>query len=183
MGGRINISCSLYIKEEAMNWAHIHLMVNHIPVMGVIFGILLLLLAIIKKSDELKKVSLGIFIVITLSSLLVYFTGEPSEEVVENLPGVAESLIEEHEEMAFIATIAVAILGVIAAMGLITSYSKSIAKKMVTAVMILSIISGGLILQTATLGGEIRHTEIRKDFRHTQSESEIDERERYHGDD
>jgi hypothetical protein len=80
-----------------MNWAYVHLALNHLPVIGAIFGVLLLLLALLRKSEELKRVSLGVFVITALLALPIYFTGEPAEEVVEHLPGVAEPLIERHE--------------------------------------------------------------------------------------
>jgi asparagine N-glycosylation enzyme membrane subunit Stt3 len=60
-----------------MNWAHIHLSLNHLPVVGTFFGVLLLLLALLRKSEELKRVSLGVFVLTALLALPVYFTGEP----------------------------------------------------------------------------------------------------------
>ena len=32
-----------------MNWAHVHLLINHIPVLGTLFGTLLLVFGIVKK--------------------------------------------------------------------------------------------------------------------------------------
>ncbi len=172
------------IKGGNMNWAHIHLMINHFPVIGIVFGILLLSLAIIRKSEELKVVSFGFFVIIALAALVVYFTGEPAEEIVEKLPGVTESLIEEHEEMALIALIAIEIVGVIAAIGLFISLlSKPVLSWVVLVLLLLSLLSGGLIAQTANLGGQIRHTEIRKDFQNAAWDQEIeDERERHDDD-
>ncbi|MCI0564610.1 MAG: hypothetical protein MN733_39585, partial [Nitrososphaera sp.] len=69
-----------------MNLAHVHLLLNHFPVIGTVFGFLFLAYAMAKKSEELKKVSLGIFVLIALIALPVYFTGEPAEEVVKHLP-------------------------------------------------------------------------------------------------
>jgi uncharacterized membrane protein len=108
--------------EDAMNWAHIHLMSNHFPVIGIVFGILLLLLALLRKSEELKKVSFGIFILIALVAFVVYFSGEPAEEVVEHLPGVKGSVIEQHEEMALVSLIFIEILGIMASIGLFLSF-------------------------------------------------------------
>ncbi len=166
-----------------MDWAHIHLMISHFPVIGIVFGILLLSLAIIRKSKELKLVSFGIFIIIALVALAVYLTGEPAEEIVEKLPGVAESIIEQHEDMAFISLIAIEILGVIAAIGLFISLrSKSVSGWIVTALLVLSIVSGGLIGQIANLGGQIRHSEIRKDFQFPITDKEFgSEHERQEG--
>ena len=43
-----------------MNWAHMHLLINHIPVLGMVFGTLLLAYGLVKKNEEIKRVSLGI---------------------------------------------------------------------------------------------------------------------------
>jgi hypothetical protein len=42
-----------------MNPAHLHLMLNHIPVLGTAFCMALVGWALIQKSEELKRVSLG----------------------------------------------------------------------------------------------------------------------------
>ncbi len=164
-----------------MNWAHIHLMINHFPVIGIVFGILLLSLAIIRKGEELKVVSFGFLVIIALATLAVYFTGEPAEEIVEELQGVTESLIEQHEEMAFVALIAVETVGIIAGIGLFISLlSKSVSSWIVIVLLLLSILTGGLIAKTANVGGQIRHSEIRKDFQYSMSHREIGgERERH----
>ena len=147
-----------------MNWAHVHLSINHIPVLGTVFGTLLLVFGMAKKNEEIKRVSLGIFVIIAVATLPVYFTGEPAEEIVEPLPGVAESILEEHEESALISFIAVGILGV-AAIGVLWRYryTDTIPKRFVVAGLILSIIVFGLMAWTADLGGKIRHSEIRSE--------------------
>jgi hypothetical protein len=53
----------------------------------------------VRKSEEIKKMCLWVFVLGAVVALPVYLTGEPAEEVVEHLPGVAESFIESHEEM------------------------------------------------------------------------------------
>ena len=55
-----------------MNWAHVHLLINHIPVLGTLFGTLLLVFGIVKKNEEIKRVSLGIFVIIAVAALPVY---------------------------------------------------------------------------------------------------------------
>ena len=147
-----------------MNWAHVHLLINHIPVLGTLFGTLLLVFGIVKKNEEIKRVSLGIFVIIAVAALPVYFTGEPAEEIVEHLPGVDESILEEHEESALISFIAVGILGIFA-IGTLWRYRRvdTIPKRFVIAGLILSIIVFGLMAWTADLGGKIRHSEIRSE--------------------
>jgi putative effector of murein hydrolase LrgA (UPF0299 family) len=149
-----------------MNWAHVHLMINHLPVIGSIFGVLLLLFALLRKSEELKRVSFGVFVFTALLALPVYFTGEPAGEVVEHLPGVAESLIEEHEDAALFALLMAGATGVVALAGLILfRRAERLPGRIVGAVLVLSLATSGVMGWTANRGGRIRHTEIRSDFK------------------
>lgn len=145
-----------------MNYAYLHLVLVHIPVIGLLFGIFLLVVAMAKKSEELKRASLGVFVLIAVLTLPVYFTGEPAEDAVEQLPGVSESIIDEHEESSFTALVFAELLGITALGGLLLfPRSKAIPAWLLTTLMVLSIGSGGSMAKTANLGGKIRHTEIR----------------------
>jgi uncharacterized membrane protein len=148
-----------------MNWAHVHLALSHLPVIGAIFGLLLLLLALLRKSEELKRVSLGVFVITALLALPVYFTGEPAEEMIEHLPGVAEPLIERHENAALFALLMAGVTGIVALIGLILfRRAETLPIWVVGAALVLSLATSGLMGWTANLGGEIRHTEIRAGF-------------------
>jgi uncharacterized membrane protein len=148
-----------------MNSAHLHLMLNHIPVLGMGFGLALLGWALPRKSEELKRTSLGLFIIIALLSIPAYLTGEPAEELVENLPGVDKASIEQHEEAAQVAFVGVLILGAATLVGLIFfGLGKSVPNSLSVIVLVLSLIVFVLMARTANLGGSIRHTEIRPDF-------------------
>jgi hypothetical protein len=85
------------------------------------FGLALLGWALLRKSEELKKKSLGFFIIIALLAIPAYLTGEPAEELVGNLPGVSKASIEQHEEAAQVAFAGVLIVGAAALGGLIFS--------------------------------------------------------------
>ena len=62
-----------------MNQVHLHLLMNHLPILGVPFGLLLLCAGMLRQSDELKKAALLTFVVAALLAVPVYFTGEPAE--------------------------------------------------------------------------------------------------------
>jgi len=65
-----------------MNAAHFHLMFNHLSIVGLGFAILLNLLALIRKSEELIKLSCWFFILIGLLSVLAIVTGDGAGEIV-----------------------------------------------------------------------------------------------------
>jgi hypothetical protein len=62
-------------------------LLNHVPVIVTGLGLLLLLVAFARKSDELKKVTLALFVLIALVTVPVYLTGDSPAEMVENIPG------------------------------------------------------------------------------------------------
>ncbi len=145
-----------------MDLLHLHLLLNHFPVIGTIIGIALLLLGFVSKSDALKRASLAVFLVLALLTIAVFLTGEPAEERVEKSAGVSKALMEEHEETAMPALIAMEVTGGIALIGLFVSFRKSkFANIGFAAAMVLSIVTFGLMARTANLGGQIRHAEIR----------------------
>jgi uncharacterized membrane protein len=145
-----------------MNYAHLHLILNHFPVIGMVIGFCLLGVALIIKSEQLKKIVFGIFVAIALLAIPVYFTGEPAEKIVENLPGVSDTLIETHEEFALFSMIAMEITGLAALIGLFLFHSgRAISGWFTTALFTVSLVTVALMGWTANLGGQIRHTEIR----------------------
>jgi hypothetical protein len=144
-----------------MNITHLHLMLNHVPVIGILFAIGLLFFAMRRGSDELARASLAIFALLGLISIVVYFTGEPAEDVVHGLPGFSEVITERHEEMALPTTIAAAVLGVVGVLALIRARSKTLSRRMMRGVLLLAVGAEGLMGYTAYLGGQVRHTEVR----------------------
>jgi len=74
-----------------INGAHVHLMVNHFPVIGILFSILLYLYGLVRGSEEIKRTGIGAFILLALITVPVYFTGEGAEKAVKGLPGVTEA--------------------------------------------------------------------------------------------
>lgn len=146
----------------AINWAHVHIMINHIPVIGLMGILLLLLYAVFRRSEEVKMVSFGALVLIALMTIAVFFTGQAAEDMAKKIPGVTENDIGRHEEAAVLSLTGIEISGTLALIGLILRRRRgSMPKWNVIAVLVLSLISSGIVLYTANLGGEIRHTEIR----------------------
>ncbi|BCW96767.1 MAG: hypothetical protein WHS44_10510 [Fimbriimonadales bacterium] len=145
-----------------MNGAQLHLMLNHLPVMGALFAMLLLGWSLIRRSAEIQKLALATALLAGLSSAPAYLTGEPAEHVIEHLPGVAEAYIEEHESMGRFALWCGVALSVVAAtaLGAGVRYPRWLTAGVVMT-LLASLFVSGVMGYTAHLGGQIRHPEIR----------------------
>lgn len=147
-----------------MNVAHLHLLTNHLPVLGTLFGLGLLLFALFRRSNELKKVSLGVFVIVALLAVPPYLSGEPAKHLVQNMPGVSRTFAEQHEDAAQFAFTGIVILGVASLCGLIWFRREKLLPSWFTAIVLLiSVGVFGLMAWTANLGGKIRHPEIAGD--------------------
>lgn len=145
-----------------MSSVHLHLLLNHVPVLGAAFATFLLAFAMLKRSDELKKVSFGAFVIAALIAIPVYLTGEPAAEMVEKLPGVSKAVIDRHEDAALVALIILSALGVAAIAGLVFfRRNRKIPLWFSSFALLLSLAAGGTMAWTANLGGQVRHSEIR----------------------
>lgn len=145
-----------------MDPVHIHLLLNHIPVIGSLVAVPLLLYALLRRSDELKKLSLVVFVLVAVAAIPVYLTGEPSEDVVEKLAGVSEAIMEQHEDVAKTAMVSTIISGALALLGLfLMRGERKLANWFVALLFISSAATAGMMARTANLGGQIRHSEIR----------------------
>ena len=145
-----------------INETYLHLLLNHVPVLTSLLGIPLFFYGWLRKDQRVLQIGLGSFILAALSAVPVYFSGEGAEEMVEHLPGVLESLIESHEDVAKIAMILAEALGLSALVAFVLDLRQSdLSKWSLPVVALISLISAGAIIQTAHLGGQIRHSEIR----------------------
>lgn len=144
-----------------MNLAHLHLLINHLPILGSVLGGLVLAYAIFMRSVQIKIVSYYLLIISSLGAAIAYATGEEAEEAVENIQGVSKDMIEQHDDFAMISLIALVILGVASFVGLVLTFKNSVqTRNMAFVTLFISIISFCLVARTGYLGGQIRHSEM-----------------------
>ena len=149
--------------SHAMNWPHLHLALNHLPVFGTLFVLLLFAFALIRRNAELMRVSLWAFVILTAISVPIKYTGDYAFENLMQDPAVTDEFVRPHEKAADQATTAVFVLGVIAAVGLFLSRRGKVAPKWLLWVLLIAAIATfGLMARTANLGGRIKHPELRE---------------------
>lgn len=147
-----------------MNSVQVHLALTHVPVTLSLVGLTMLIVAFFIKNTTLTKTSYILLLIAGIFALPVFFTGEGAEEAVENLPGVSDTIIERHEEMAKFAMISICAAGLTALAALLTFTWQKTFRISKVVVLLLALVASGLMIQTAHLGGQIRHSEIRNGF-------------------
>lgn len=138
-----------------------HLALTHVPVLLSLVGLIMLFISFLLKNAVLVKTSYILLFLAGLIALPVYFSGEGAEEAVEKLPGASEAIIERHEEVAKWSMISIAVAGLLALFAYFMSKQLMVARLLKGTVLAFALLSGGLMMLTAHLGGQIRHSEIR----------------------
>jgi uncharacterized membrane protein len=146
-----------------MSGAHLHLVLNHFPILGALFGGILLLIGMIKQNKTLEKAGLITFIVIALITIPAYLTGEAAEHATEHLVGSSHDMVHEHEELAEIGFIMMLGLGVLSLVSFFfitrNKYMKYTSLKIV--VLVSAFFTFGMMVIIGEHGGEIRRPELR----------------------
>jgi uncharacterized membrane protein len=160
-----------------MNGAHWHLVVNHLPIIFPIVGVIVMVTGLVSKSETVKRTAFMIFTLGAFAAIAAISTGEGAEEIVENIKGIQENYIKSHEETAETFAILSYVLGGISLLGLWASFKK---KTFSNIIVIVSLLFAVAVLffakQTGTTGGEIRHTEIRNENNASATENNNNEK-------
>jgi uncharacterized membrane protein len=144
-----------------VNTPHLHLLMNHVPTVGTLIGLGLLLLALMRRSDHLMRASLELFFLVALTSLPVYLTGLAAQEAISGLPDVSLPAIAAHHDGVLLAFVFVEVTGALAWLGL-WQYRRlaRLAGWVSPAILLLALVTVTLMAGAASVGGEIRHPEI-----------------------
>jgi hypothetical protein len=144
----------------AMTPVHLHLLLNHIPVVGSLVAVVLFAAALLLREAVSTKFALAFTAAVAAVVVVVYFTGGSAEDAVERLAGVTESAIDRHEEAAEVTSVAMGVFGGLSVLALIVMGHRRAPRWLALAGLLGSLAVSGLMAWTANLGGQIRHTEI-----------------------
>jgi hypothetical protein len=144
-----------------MNAAHFHIMINHFPVIGIIFVFLISVVALRWDHPVYRKIAFGFALLLALSVIPVFLSGDQAEETLKAMavPDI-KGFIGPHARAATLTSMATIALGIPAILGL---FLKKIPTWLMPVQVVVSLVLVGMFGLTALLGGAIRHTEIRQD--------------------
>ena len=138
--------------------ANLHLLSNHFPILGSLFGVLLLVVALVKPNLNTTLSAYLILLVSGFGGIIAYFSGEAAEERIEHIKGISHKVIHIHEEMAENSLIFIFLLTATAIVGLWAESAQWESKKKIERfALITGIIAFVLFVFTGYLGGHIRH--------------------------
>jgi uncharacterized membrane protein len=148
-----------------MNQAHIHLIVNHVPIVGSLFAAVLLGVGLLRQNGSLLKAGLAAVLAAGVLCLPAQLTGEGAAAIVQNMPRVSRALIHNHAEAAELGFWVLEGAATLALLSLLMLKNRSPKARLLSLLtLVVAVISFGLLARAGNLGGQIRHTEIREGF-------------------
>lgn len=138
-----------------MNLAHLHLLLNHVPTVGLGVGFGLFVASLVVRSEDLRRGSFVVVFVIALAAIPAYLTGNAAQFAVQDRFELSEELVAAHQDAAMLALIPMELAGLVAWTALWRFRRWHLA-----ALLLLLVVALGLMARAATIGGEIRHPEI-----------------------
>lgn len=145
-----------------MDMGHLHLMLNHLPVLGAPALLALLAWGLTGKIPAVARGALWLTVALAIVTGVVYLTGEAAEELVEGLPTFQERLVEYHEGVALWATVILVVTGCLAVAAHWGSRrGATMSLGLMRLVLVGLLASTAAVGVTAWTGGPIGHPELR----------------------
>ncbi len=143
-----------------MNQAWLHLMSNHVPVLGLPIAALALAWGLARRHDAVIRLALFGTVLLGPLTAFVAWSGEGAEEVVEDAPWASRTRIHDHEEAGERARLAALVVAAGALVVLVMARRREIHRGGTIAVLVGLVAASGAAGYSALEGGEIRHDEV-----------------------
>lgn len=140
-----------------MSPAHLHLLVNHLPVFAPALALPILLGALWARSRGAWTSGVLLLVIGALGAVAADQSGEGAEDWVEEQPGVREAAIHAHEEAAEGAVIVSLVTGAVALAGWWLARRDAWQRPAIGATTVAAAASFGMMALAGSSGGEIRH--------------------------
>lgn len=143
-----------------MNQAWLHLMTNHIPVLGLPIAALALAWGLARRYDAVIRLALFGAVLLGPLTAFVAWSGEGAEEVVEDTAWASHTRIHDHEEAGERARLAALVVAAGALVVLVMARRREISRGGTIAVLVGLVAASAAAGYSALEGGEIRHDEV-----------------------
>jgi hypothetical protein len=141
-----------------VNFDHLHLLLNHVPIIGLFVGVGLFVASLTGNNEDLRRSSLIIFAAIALLTIPTFVSGVGADRSIAREAGVSEALVRRHEGAAMLGLWFVVATGAAALIALWRSRRTGATPRgSLAAVLVLAIVAAVLMGRTGNTGGDIRH--------------------------
>jgi uncharacterized membrane protein len=154
-----------------MDLTHLHLLLNHVPTVGMVIALGLFLLSLATRSDHIQQASLALFLGIAMLTIPTYVTGNAAAQAICKSPtshapcqdtSLSRGMIEAHEGAAMWGMALMEFVGAFAWLGLWQfRRAARVPRWNLAVVLLLSLMTFAAMARAADLGGEIHHPEVR----------------------
>lgn len=147
---------------------HLHALLNHLPLMGLLVCMLFLLYGLVRRQDQILCFTQLLVILFAITTPLVMMTGERAEERFEHGTGAmsldpaGKAALEVHERQAKLAALGAYALAAVTVVVLVAGRRRAerrVALGWLTLAVACVVI--GAMAWAASSGGQIRHPEFR----------------------
>ena len=148
-----------------MNWAHVHLLVNHVPILGYAAAAALALTALLGRDAQVWVRGATVAIALSFAAMAVaFFSGSPALDVISGQPRTSARALSEHHVRAIYGSVAGVVTGVLAAAAAIVAHRRggAVSRPLVAAVFVASLVAAGALGWTGLAGGRINHPEVQE---------------------
>ena len=145
-----------------MSHDHLHLLLNHVPTVGAVAALGLLLLSFVRRNDHLTHAGLEALYLVALLTLPAYITGVGASRELREVPGVSDFAMRMHQDAALWGFTVIELAGFLGWTALWQMRRRGHPPRgVVAATTALLVVAIAMMAGAANLGGEIRHPEIR----------------------
>jgi uncharacterized membrane protein len=153
--------------DTSQNWSHIHIILNHFPTVGFVFGLFFYISGLVMDNTTMKKGGLVTFIACAVLGATTYVSGASAMWALTSPPlaapmqVVSQARINAHRDFALITLFGLAFTGGTAWIELFRHrYLKQWSKPMLYTVLVFAVLTLAIMAETGHRGGMINHPEI-----------------------
>jgi uncharacterized membrane protein len=144
-----------------LNAPHVHIVINHFPVILVPTGLAIMLFGLYRGSEDLKKAAAWMFVASGGFAAIAFVSGNMAAPgLMALVPGVSVPDMMVHQQAAQFALGGSVLLALICLGGLFVFRGKMLPVRIAVVILLVAVWLSSVMGRTAYLGGKIRHTEI-----------------------
>lgn len=144
-----------------LNGAHVHLLVNHIPVLAAGFALVFFILALWRNSDGWLRGGLLLLVFALAGDLAAYLSGPSAVHAIAGMPRSSDAALEAHHARAGYAIVTGVIVVVVGAIALILRKRNPQRSSWAKIALAAATLVHALVLAwTSLAGGKINHPEL-----------------------